>query len=149
MPKPKHGERTHPNRSHEYRTWLRMKARCSDPRHSSYPRYGAIGITVSASWQHDYLAFLNHVGRRPSPEYSIDRIDNTRGYEPGNVRWATRSEQQRNMRTNRMATLDGVTRCVTEWAEILGINHWTIQKRLQRGWSDSQALSTKDRPSRS
>jgi len=80
----------------EYRIWRAMIARCRNPNVKSYPHYGGRGIKVYEPWLTSYLEFLAHVGRRPSPQHSIDRIDNDSDYRPGNVRWATRAEQNRN-----------------------------------------------------
>lgn len=82
----------------EYSAWLAMRKRCNDPNNKAYRNYGARGIKVCAEWQDDFEAFLAHVGPKPSPDLSIDRIDNDKGYEPGNVRWADRSTQSRNRR---------------------------------------------------
>ena len=68
------------------------------PAAADFHRYGGRGITVAAEWRHDFAAFYAHVGPRPGPEYSIDRIDVNGNYEPGNVRWATRLQQARNKR---------------------------------------------------
>lgn len=77
-----------------------MKGRCYDPSDISFPNYGGRGIAVSPLWVSDYQVFLDHVGPKPEPTsaYSLDRIDNERGYEPGNVRWATKSQQMTNRR---------------------------------------------------
>jgi hypothetical protein len=92
-----------------------------------------------------YAAFLRHIGPRPSPEHSLDRIDNARGYEPGNVRWATIYQQARNTRWNRVLEFRGERRCVAEWAEILGLRATTIYDRLYAGWSVEAALTTAPR----
>jgi hypothetical protein len=75
-----------------------MKARCSARTGKSYENYGARGIKVCDEWRADFLAFFRHIGPKPGPEYSVDRIDNDGNYEPGNVRWATRSQQAVNQR---------------------------------------------------
>ena len=93
-----HGEAPRGNPSVEYSTWIGMIARCTNPRRRSFKDYGGRGITVCPAWRNNFPAFLSEVGRRSSAAYSIDRIDNSRGYEPGNVRWATRSEQNSNRR---------------------------------------------------
>ena len=82
----------------EWIIWVAMRRRCSNPNCKDWKNYGGRGITVAPEWQTDFQAFLDHVGPRPSPAFSIDRIDNDRGYEPGNVRWATRLEQAHNQR---------------------------------------------------
>lgn len=81
----------------EYVAWTSMKNRCTNPKCERYERYGGRGIKVCPEWTASYEAFLVHVGRRPGPEYSVDRYpDNDGDYEPGNVRWATREQQRAN-----------------------------------------------------
>lgn len=82
----------------EHSLWDNMKARCHNPANSRYESYGGRGITVCQEWRDSFEAFFAYVGPRPSSKHSMDRIDNDRGYEPGNVRWATASEQARNSR---------------------------------------------------
>lgn len=82
-------------RTTEYKAWLNAKKRCLSTAKCA-SRYWERGIRVCDEWLHDFPAFLAHIGPRPSPAYSVDRIDNDGDYEPGNVRWATRSEQARN-----------------------------------------------------
>lgn len=82
----------------EYAAWHSMLSRCTNPNVKKYPLYGGLGIRVCDEWSHDYAAFLEHIGRRPGPEYSLDRINPFGNYEPGNVRWATLSTQNRNRR---------------------------------------------------
>ena len=81
------------------------------------------------------------MGEQPSKSHSVDRINNDLGYSPENCRWATRIEQNRNTRTNRFITANGETRCLSEWASILEISEATIRDRLDRGWSDSDAVT--------
>lgn len=88
-----HGMRNSP----EYSSWQAMKGRCHSPGSKDYPRYGGVGIFVCDEWRESFDAFFAHIGPRPIGT-SLDRIDNTKGYVPGNVRWATDSEQQRNCR---------------------------------------------------
>lgn len=74
-----------------------MKNRCLNPQNSRFDRYGGRGIRVAAQWLTSYEQFLADVGRRPSRNHSLDRFpDNDGNYEPGNVRWATGSQQVRN-----------------------------------------------------
>lgn len=82
----------------EYRVWHNMKQRCLNPNHKKYSDYGGRGITVYEEWINDFATFYDAVGERPHPKYSLDRIDNDGNYEPGNVRWTTVSEQNKNRR---------------------------------------------------
>lgn len=81
-----------------YRIWNAMRQRCHNPNQPHYVRYGGRGIRVCDEWRKSFDVFYAHMGDPPSPDHTLDRIDNDRGYEPGNCRWATRSEQQRNKR---------------------------------------------------
>lgn len=89
----RHGQ----SRLPEYRVWATMLERCRRPRAANYHNYGGRGIGVCERWL-DFDAFYADMGARPSPKHSIDRIDNDGNYEPGNCRWATASEQNRNKR---------------------------------------------------
>lgn len=87
----------------EYRVWMMMHQRCENPNHIHYRHYGGRGIGIFEEWhkrhgKDGFGKFLEHIGKRPSLKYSIDRIDNDKGYEPGNVRWATSKEQRANQR---------------------------------------------------
>jgi hypothetical protein len=105
----KHGDTAGGRIAVEHKCWASMKARCLNPSALNFKHYGGRGITVCDEWVDDYEAFLAHVGRRPSSQHSLDRVDNERGYEPGNVRWATKTEQARNRRPRRDPN--------TAWAE--------------------------------
>ncbi len=91
---PTHGLSSRP----EYEIWSSMKKRCENPNSHAWHNYGGRGIAVCDRWRNSFEDFFEDMGPRPSPEHSIDRIDNDRGYEPGNVRWATAQEQARNTR---------------------------------------------------
>lgn len=124
----------------EYASWSHAISRCHNPKHTAYRWYGAKGITVCDRWRTSYEAFLEDMGRRPSDKHSLDRIDNSKGYSPENCRWATIKEQARNTSQNRLITVDGVTKTMTEWCEIVGIRVETFYQRLRRGLSEQAAV---------
>ena len=126
----------------ERRAFDAAKQRCYNPRAAGHHYYANKGILVHEDWlgREGFKRFLAHIGPKPSPEYSLDRIDNNRGYEPGNVRWATKSAQLKNTSRTRYITLNGETLCVTDWALRTGIGATTIRARLDRGASPSEAL---------
>jgi hypothetical protein len=91
-----HGERK--SRTPEYNAWMGAKRRCVDRKLKQFCDYGGRGIQMCQEWMDSYDAFLRDVGRRPGPDFSLDRIDVNGHYEPGNVRWATRRMQRLNSR---------------------------------------------------
>ena len=113
----------------EYRAFNHAKTRCTNPKVIGFSRYGGRGIEFRFK---TFQEFLQEVGNKPSPQHSIDRIDNNGHYEKGNVRWATKKEQARNTRRNRMLSFNGETLCIAEWSEKLGISQDAISSHLLR-----------------
>jgi hypothetical protein len=94
----KHGDSRHGKRAAEYLAWCKMKTRCYNPKCQRYPSYGGRGISICDRWRNSYEAFLADMGRKPSPDHSLDRKNVNGNYEPGNCRWATDDEQRMNKR---------------------------------------------------
>ncbi len=131
--KRKHGQALWSGESPEYRAWRHLRERCYDPRNNRYAIYGARGIVVCDEWRYDFAAFFSHIGERPSAQHSIDRIDVNRGYEPGNVRWATRAEQANNKRSNvNFRDCDGQRLNISQLAAYLAIDRAALTYRLVR-----------------
>ena len=132
----KHGH----SRTVEHRIWCGIKSRCFNQTHKQFADYGGRGISMHPEWQKSFLSFLEHIGKRPTPKHSLDRIDNSKGYEPGNLRWATQEQQSNNQRSNRKLTHNGKTQTQAQWAKELGIKQGTLSLRLKSGMSIEQAL---------
>lgn len=89
------------NVTKEYIAWKAMNQRCRAKEGRNFEAYGKRGITVCREWQDSFPAFLRDVGVAPSPEHSLDRENNDKGYSKGNVRWATDVQQANNRRPRR------------------------------------------------
>jgi hypothetical protein len=117
-----------------------MFTRCRNPNDKGSAYYGARGIDVCKRWE-SFENFLADMGPRP-PGTTLDRYPNVDGnYEPGNCRWATVAEQNRNKRDTVLVTHNGKTHCIAEWARIVGISAPALYKRFRKGWSAERALS--------
>ena len=109
-----------------------MLSRCKNANHVLYGHYGALGVAVCARW-HRYEDFLADMGRRPSDKHSLDRIDATGNYEPGNCRWATMTTQNNNKRRNLRVTIDAESLTLVEWAARTKLPYSILHHRLTRG----------------
>lgn len=120
-------------------SWSSMVQRCTNPKRVDYARYGAAGVAVCDRWR-VFGNFLADMGRRPTAGHSLDRIDSTKGYEPGNVRWATAAEQNRNRKTTRLVEHMGRVQCASDWAQEIGVSKFRLLYRLRQGWTVQQVL---------
>lgn len=139
-------ERHGMNKSPEHQAWVQMKQRCTNQKKREWPHYGGRGITVCDQWMRSFVAFHRHVGPKPSPGHSLDRIDVNGNYEPGNVRWATNREQKENTRTVRMVTINGKTQSIAAWGREVGLPPGQINGRLSAGWTMEEAILTPSIP---
>lgn len=121
-----------------YESWLAMRARCLDEKHIHYSRYGGRGILICHEWD-DFEKFFEDMGHRPNGK-TLDRIKSDGNYCKENCKWSTPKEQSRNLRSNRVLEFNGVSACVSEWAEKTGIKYTTLKERLNRGWSVERSL---------
>lgn len=139
-----HGDCQSHERHYLYTTRRSIIARCCNPKNKDYVRYGATGITLFEEWRNLYIAFrdyiLTNLGERPA-DHQLDRRDNERGYEPGNLRWATPSENASNRRDTRFITIDGVTKTMADWANSPGADSKSkIEQRIRKGWTPEEAV---------
>lgn len=137
-----HGATSLGQRTPEYRSWEAMRRRCLNSEDPKYPRYGGRGIKVCTRWD-DFALFLADMGLKPTPQHTIDRKENDKGYYPDNCRWATKREQALNTSRNERFTFAGKTLTIIEWSEETGIPHRVIQNRLRNlDWSIEEAVTT-------
>lgn len=138
--RPRTGMSTH-NRTgtRAHRIWKNMKNRCNNPKADNYKYYGGRGIKVCDRWNL-FENFISDMGDPPTKDHSLDRIDPNGDYSPDNCRWLHFKLQARNTRSNRILTLNGESKCIAEWADIIGVSAYTISARLKRGLSVEDAL---------
>ena len=126
--------------------WKCMRERCNNPNNISYKIYGARGICVCEEWS-EYSAFKRWaIDTGYKDGLTLDRIDVDGNYEPDNCRWATRKEQARNRRNNRIVEYKGEKLTLAECAELKGVSPSTLRNRLNYGWSIEEAMETDVRP---
>ena len=126
--------------SRTYAAWCNMKQRCLNRSNNHYRYYGGRGIQICERWKNSFESFLADMGQRPIG-LTLDRINNDGNYEPGNCRWTDTFTQARNTRKNRIITMNGHTKTLSQWAEETGLNGGLISRRLKRGWPVELALT--------
>lgn len=125
----------------EFSVWRAMITRCTKPYAANYKYYGGRGIRVCDRWLGSFQLFLSDMGSRPSPSFTLERINNDGNYEPSNCCWATRAAQYKNRRGARLIDFDGLSLTATEWGKRMGISEACLRYRLKAGWEISSALS--------
>ncbi len=121
-------------------TYRSMIKRCYYPSTSNYSKYGGAGITVCDRWRQGFRYFLTDMGTRPSRDHTLDRIDNSKGYEPVNCRWATLAEQLDNRESTTWLEYQGERKTLATWAKDTGIPYPTLYYRMSKGWGAEQIL---------
>lgn len=128
-----------------YRCWSSMVARCDNPEHPYWHRYGGRGIAVDPHWRM-FENFYADMGGKPA-RLSLDRRDNDKGYSKANCRWATSKEQGRNNSLAKLATINGKTQSVRDWCDQLGLAWETVRSRVRKkGLTYEAALTYPRRP---
>lgn len=140
----KHGDARLGRRAPEYGIHQAMLNRCFNPKVERYAAYGGRGITVCAEWQGagGYQRFLAHIGRRPSAEHSLDRIDPDGDYRPGNVRWAVKETQANNKRGTVRYAVGDRQMTIPEMSRECGVSVSTLRWRLKTGVSPEAAMTS-------
>lgn len=123
----KHGHNCRGKRSSEYEIWVGIRKRVDNPKCPAFSYYGGRGITYEESWR-SFENFLKDVGEKPSKDHTLDRIDTNGNYEKNNVRWATRSEQSRNKRSN-IKIEDLILK---DWCALRKFNYKTVWRWLTK-----------------
>lgn len=133
-----HGE----SRSRLYKIWKGMRNRCYNPNAKAYKNYGGRGIRVCEAWQ-QYEAFRDWALSSGYEDHlTIERKDCDGMYDPENCKWVTLPDQGKNTRKNRYIEYDGKVMTLAEWSRALGGGPNLVTTRLQRGWSEEDAVST-------
>lgn len=131
-----HGE----SKSIEHSIWRKMIERCDNPRCKGYAYYGGRGIKVCQQWR-QFANFLSDMGRRPSKNFSIDRIDVNGDYGPLNCRWASQNVQSNNKTNNLYLKIGGLSLTAAQFARIYNIPAGRIvQRKTQLKWNDRDAI---------
>jgi hypothetical protein len=109
-----------------FNIWQTMRTRCENPNRENYKRYGARGITVCEEWNEakNFVEWALNNGYKKGLQ--LDRIDNNKGYSPDNCRFVTATENSRNRRNTKFLTINGQTKCVSEWCEQKSVSRYTV-----------------------
>lgn len=127
--------------SPEYKSWSHIKSRCYKKDDPCYHNYGGRGIVMEPEWVDNFQKFLDHIGRKPSAKYSVERINNSLGYIRGNVVWAKSKEQNRNRRISLFTEYKGKIVNLAVVAEETGVSYNTLRYRIEQGMNVYDAIS--------
>lgn len=135
-----HGYCFHREIKAEYTCWLNLKRRCLDPTNKYYHNYGAKGIGISDEWM-SFKQFIEDMGPHPFPRATIERKDNSKGYNKDNCRWATYKEQAHNKSNNKIIMFMGIRTIPTDWLPFLPIKRTSLYSRLDAGKTIEEILT--------
>lgn len=136
----KHGAAKRDKPTNTYYAWRAMIKRCENPKNASFALYGGRGIAVCERWRNSYKSFLEDNGECPKG-FQIDRYPDKNGnYEPGNTRWATSKQNNRNRRDNKIVTVRGITGCLAELCERFDVPYSRTYQRMSRGQSAEESF---------
>ena len=139
----KHGMKTREKgASRLYGIWSDMRRRCNNVNRKNANNYALKGIKVCQEWDNFSNFYHWSINNGYNEALTLERKDNSLGYNPDNCCWISKSEQAKNRTTNHYITYNGETKTLTDWAKTLDINRTTLQSRLRRGWTIEQAFST-------
>lgn len=148
----KHGHKRNYKPTKVYRAWQLMKTRCTDSTNKNWDRYGGRGITICRRWllgedgKSGFECFALDVGDPPTQDHTLERPDNSKGYSPKNIKWASRLEQGNNKCNNVKFTAFGETLTIPRWAAKVGLNAMTLYERIRiLNWPIEKALTTPTR----
>jgi hypothetical protein len=122
--------------------WLGAKKRCNNPSNASFERYGARGIRMCARWCDSFESFLQDMGPKPEPSFSLDRIDPNGDYEPSNCRWASLDVQSRNRSGVRWYEFEGQAALLGDIADFLGMSRDEAKALERKGILPARRLSS-------
>lgn len=124
-----------------HKVWRNMLARCENKNNTKYLHYGGRGIRVCKRW-HTFLNFAADMFSTWREGLTIERMNNDGDYKPGNCKWATRTEQSLNRRSNVIVTAKGMALTVSQWSDKLDISEAVIHKRIARGCPADDCIAT-------
>lgn len=138
-----HGDATRNRRTRLYKCWCNIKSRCNNPADTDYMYYGGRGISICQEWETDFSTFKTWaICNGYENNLTIERKENSKGYNPLNCYWIHQKEQSKNKRNNILITYNDQTKCLAEWCVELNLKYSRVRSRLLRGWSIYEAFTT-------
>lgn len=140
----RHGHTRKGHIHQDYHIWIGMKTRCLNKNSRLYKNYGGRGIKICERWLESngigFINFIADMGPRPSLSYSLERVNNNGGYNPGNCKWATNSEQANNKRTNKRIIYGGESFTVAQFSRKVNLIPSNVARSLRLGYSPEEIV---------